>query len=239
MIFKNLDFKNAAMQIEQAAGFVKSAQYEEKKSDEYLKSRLRKLFLGSVPVTHGDPVMEYLEARGIRLSYIPPSLRFHPELMYFRDGESGVDGSFDAMLSIISAPDGSGASIHRTWIKDGEKAPVASPKKIAQGLPMKGGAIRLTPVAETLGVAEGVETALAASLLFGVPTWACVSATGMESWVPPEGCKSVVIFGDNDKNFTGQKAAYTLANRLSLAGYSVEIKLPEVTGEDWADVINR
>ena len=238
MIFKNLDFKNAAMEIETAAGFVKSTRYEEKKTDDYLKGRLRKLFSGSVPVTQGDPVTEYLENRGIRLAYIPPSLRFHPELMYFRDGEE-AEGKFDAMLSVISAPDGTGATIHRTWLKDGNKAPVASPKKIAQGLPIKGGAIRLFPVAQKMGVAEGVETALAASILFGVPTWACVSAGGLESWVPPEGCLSVTIYADNDANFTGQKAAYALAHRLSMAGLSVEVKLPQVVGEDWADVINR
>jgi putative DNA primase/helicase len=234
MIFKNLDFKNAAMQIEQAAGFVKSSRYEEKKNDEYLKGRLRKLFLGSVPVSHGDPVTDYLEKRGIRLSYLPPSLRYHPELMYYRDGEV-ADGKFDAMLGVISAPDGSGASIHRTWLKDGDKAPVQNPKKVAQGLPIKGGAIRLTPVSETLGVAEGIETALSAGLLFGIPTWACVSAGGLESFIPPVECKKLIVFGDNDKNFTGQAAAYKLANRLSLVGVEVEVKFPSVAGKDWAD----
>jgi putative DNA primase/helicase len=237
MIFKNLDFKNAAMEIEEAAGFVKSSRYEEKKTDDYLKGRLRKLFLGSQPVTHGDPVTEYLEKRGIRLAYIPPSLRYHPALTYYRDGESEVDGAFDAMLAVISAPDGSGATIHRTWLQGGDKAPVSSPRKIAQGLPIKGGAIRLTPVAETLGIAEGVETALAASLLFGVPTWACVSAGGVESFIPPVECKSLIVFGDNDENFTGQAAAYKLANRLSLAGLKVEVRLPKIAGTDWADAI--
>lgn len=241
MLFKNCDFKNAAMQIEQAAGFVKSAKYEAKKTDEYLRTRLRKLYEGSKPVVHGDPVTEYLEKRGIRLAYIPPSLRFHPELMYFRDGEDKAvaAGAFDAMLGVISAPDGTGATIHRTWIQNGQKAPVASPKKIAQGLPIKGGAIRLTPVHEVLGVAEGIETALAAAQLFGIPTWACVSAGGMESWIPPAECRAVRIFGDNDANFTGQKAAFALANRLSLAGLDVVVQFPETTGEDWADVIRK
>lgn len=240
MLFKNLDFKNAAMQIEQAAGFVKSSRYEEKKTDEYLKSRLRKLWEGSVPVRHGDPVCEYLENRGIVLTHIPFSLRFHPALMYYREGEEKAiaEGAFDAMLALISAPDGSGATIHRTWLKNGRKAPVSSPKKIAQGLPIKGGAIRLTPVAETLGVAEGVETALAAMQKFGVPTWACVSANGLESFLPPPEVKRLVIFADNDANFTGQAAAYKLANRLALAGLEVEVRIPDETGKDWADVVS-
>jgi len=241
MLFKNLDFRNAAMEIEQAAGFVKSVRYEEKKTDEYLKSRLRKLWNGSVPVSLGDPVVEYLEARGIRMSYMPVALRFHPALMYYRDGDDRAvsEGAFDAMLGLITSPDGSGATIHRTWIKDGSKAPVSSPKKIAQGLPIKGGAIRLSPVAEIIGVAEGIETSLAATQLFGVPTWATISAGGMESFVPPAEVKKVVIYGDNDANYTGQAAAYKLANRLSLAGLSVSVHIPETVGEDWCDVISK
>ena len=241
MLFKNLDFKNAAMAIEQAAGFVKSQKYEEKKTDEYLKSRLRKLWIGSAPVTQGDPVCEYLEQRGIKLSYIPVALRYHAELMYYREGDDKAiaDGAYDAMLALVTTPDGHGATIHRTYIKNGNKAPVSSPKKIAQGLPITGGAIRLFPVAETMGVAEGIETALAASNLFGIPTWACVSANGIATWVWPEGVKKVVIFGDNDANFAGHSAAYRLANRLSLAGLEVEVKFPENIGEDWADVIKR
>lgn len=237
MEFKGLDFRNAALQIEEAAGFVKSSKYEEKKSDEYLKARLRKLWAGSVPVTHGDPVSQYLENRGISLAHIPGSLRFHPSLTYYREGgDKAIDeGSFDAMLGLISAPDGSGATIHRTWIKNGQKAPVASPKKIAQGLPIKGGAIRLTPIAETLGVAEGIETALAAMQASGIPTWACVSAHGIESFMPPDGCKRVVIFGDNDTNYVGQSAAYKLASSLVRAGIEADVRIYQERGKDWAD----
>jgi len=237
MLFKNLDFKNAAMQIEQAAGFVKSSRYETKKSDEYLKSRLRKLWDGAKPVQLGDPVCEYLENRGISMVHIPVSLRFHPALMYYREGDDQAiqEGAFDAMLALITAPDGSGATIHRTWLKDGAKAPVSNPKKVAQGLPMRGAAIRLTPIAETIGVAEGVETALAAMQQTGIPTWACVSANGIETFVPPAGIRRVVIFGDNDANFVGQAAAYKLAASLVRNGFEVEVRIPSETGKDWAD----
>jgi putative DNA primase/helicase len=237
MLFKNLDFRNAAMQIEQAAGFVKSVKYEDKKSDEETRKRLNKLWAGSIPVVAGDPVMEYLEHRGINLSFIPVSLRYHPELMYYREGEDRAIsvGAFDAMLAMVSAPDGSGVTIHRTWLKDGEKAPVATPRKLAQGLPMKGAAIRLSPVGEVLGVAEGLETALAAMQKTGIPTWACVSAGGLESFIPPKEVKRVVIFGDNDESFTGQAAAYKLAKSLVMAGLSVEVRIPEKSGTDWAD----
>jgi putative DNA primase/helicase len=140
------------------------------------------------------------------------------------------------MLAMVTAPDGSGATIHRTYLKDCKKAPVQSPKKLMQGMPIKGAAIRLFPVASILGVAEGIETALAAANLTGIPTWACVSAGGVESFIPPEEVVRVVIFADNDENFTGQAAAYKLANRLVMSGIEAEVRLPSVAG-DWADVL--
>ena len=64
------------------------------------------------------------------------------------------------------------------------------------------------------GIAEGIETAIAAHELFGLPTWATISATIMESFVPPAGVRRLTIFADHDTNFAGQKAAFTLAHRL-------------------------
>ena len=47
-----------------------------------------------------------------------------------------------------------------------------------------------------LGIAEGIETALAASYRFGVPVWSAI----LESWEPPTGVKRMIVFGDNDEN---------------------------------------
>jgi phage/plasmid primase-like uncharacterized protein len=47
----------------------------------------------------------------------------------------------------------------------------------------------------------------------------------MAKWNPPDGVEKVIIYGDNDKSFAGQAAAYKLANRLS-AKLSVEVKFP-------------
>jgi putative DNA primase/helicase len=58
------------------------------------------------------------------------------------------------------------------------------------------------------------------------------------SWVPPEGAKSIVIFGDNDslKNYEGQVAAYEKARKLRLKGFDVEVMIPPNPGDDWNDV---
>ena len=140
------------------------------------------------------------------------------------------------MLAVVQDASGEKVAIHRTYLTpDGKKASVSSPKKITQAIkPISGGAIRLFPHGLCLGIAEGVETACAAFQLFGIPTWAAVSATMMETFVVPEGISKLVIFGDNDKNLVGQKAAYSLAARCRVP---CEVRIPGSLGTDWADCL--
>ena len=229
MKVRDCDFKSAALLVEQAAGFVKSGGYRPAQSDAAKVSALRALWMKSKPAVDGDPVCKYLSGRGL---VIPGGLR-HVVIPY-RDGPEFV-GNFDAMLALVQGPDGKGVTIHRTYLKDGKKAPVPSPKKLMPGLPLKGAAIRLFEKADCLGIAEGIETAIAAHQLFDVPVWSCVSASGIESFEPPEGVKSIIVFADNDESFTGQAAAFALAKRLKLRGMPVEIQMPDKG--DWADVV--
>ena len=78
---------------------------------------------------------------------------------------------------------------------------------------LQGSAVRLGPIAEdgVLGVGEGVESVLAASLIHGVPTWACLTAGNLAEFEPPGAVRKIVVFGDNDATFTGQEAAYPRA----------------------------
>jgi putative DNA primase/helicase len=89
-----------------------------------------------------------------------------------------------------------------------------------------------------LGIAEGIETALGALKRTGVPTWAAYSATLLEQFQPPETVKKIVIFGDNDESFTGQKSAFVLAHRLKREGFDVEVRIPDCVGTDWADEVS-
>jgi putative DNA primase/helicase len=88
-----------------------------------------------------------------------------------------------------------------------------------------------------LGISEGVETALAATKKFGVPTWAAISAEGMAAWIPPDATGSVRIFGDNDLSFTGQWASYACARAIRGKRPNLEIvvEMPPEIGTDWAD----
>jgi putative DNA primase/helicase len=227
-------FGEAAKQVDRIVGTVPPGPIAPERSDVSKIRALTQVWEASKAVVNGDPVWRYLNRR-LGLEQVPAGLRLHPGLRY--TDEDGRDlGRFPAMIARIQYPDGTGASIHRTYLtKGGDKAPVPQPKKIMAGKSLNSGAVRLSVVETTLGIAEGIETALAASIRFGVPIWAATNAVLLETWEPPAGVDRVLIAGDNDASYTGQSAAFNLAKRLLRDGYAIEIQIPEQTGKDWAD----
>jgi putative DNA primase/helicase len=182
--------------------------------------------------THPRVALAYLARRGLTIT--SPILRGHQACPYF-GADHRLVGRFPAVIAPIVGPDGELQSAQRIY--DAEVDPrkkILSPIKT-----IKGGAVRLhDPVDGALGVAEGVETALAANELFGVPTWAALSAGGVEAFQPPPGLRRLHVFADNDLNFVGPAKAYSLAQRLTRAGLTVEVRLPPGVGTDWLDVLS-
>lgn len=224
------NFTEAARQVDRVIGTVQVGPVTKERSEESKLRVLREVWTASRPVTKGDPVWRYLNNR-LDLDVIPSDLRFHPALLH-SDG-----GKHPAMLALMRYPSGEAASIHRTYLThDGHKAAVSEAKKFMAGKPLQTSSVRLGTAGLSLGIAEGIETALAASRLFMEPVWAATNATLLEAWIPPAGVKRVFIAGDNDSSFTGQAAAYVLARRLVREGYEVEVRIPGVQDADWADV---
>lgn len=234
MRLRGCGFKEAAREIETLAGAAPQVHTAPGQTEGDKLAALRKTWGEAKPLVDGDEAMRYLAGRGLTLTSIPAALRLHDGLPY-RDGHAFL-GTFPAMLALVTGVDGKAVTVHRTYLENGKKAEVATPKKLMPGKPTKGGAIRLFPVGVEMGIAEGIETALAASALFSVPVWSCVSAGGVESFIPPTGVTSVIVFADNDSNYTGQRAAFALANRLTLNGIRATVKTPEIIG-DWLDVL--
>ena len=221
-------FAEAAREVERVLGISKQDAPRQEFTDEQKQQALRRVYSQSRAVVTGDVVWTYLNHR-TGIVDVPNTIRLHPSLRY----DAGQ--AYPAMLALVAMSDGKPSTMHRTWLDGkGGKAPVDEPKKVMAGT-IKTGAIRLAPMAECLGLAEGIETALRASVLFSLPVWAAISAGGMRDWEAPEGLKHLIVFGDNDENFTGQNAAYSLANRLSLKGIKTEVRIPTKTGTDWAD----
>lgn len=226
-------FKKAAHEVEQVIGAIPVGPVAKEETDESKLKRIRKVWCESLDVMNGDPVWLYLNRR-IGIDDAPRDLKFHPALPYFEDGK--VLAKFPAMIACMRDPEGRGVAIHRTYLtEDGDKASVSQPKKIMAGKPLNRSAVRLSPICKEIGIAEGVETALASFKRFGIPTWAATTAVLLQDWVPPVGIKRILIAGDNDETYTGQQAAYSLARRLRREGYDVVVRIPEQVGKDWAD----
>lgn len=220
-------FQKAADEVDRVLGLgVPKSEVKPERTDDDKRRYMVQLWKESRPATSGDPVWHYLSNRcGCDPAPFMDDLRFHPNLKH-ASGEK-----FPAMLAMMGWDGQRFSGVHRTWIHEGKKAPV-TPAKASFG---DQGIIRLGPATETLGIAEGIETAIAASARFGFPFWSGVCANGLESWVPPANVTRVLIAGDCDRSFTGQAASFVLAKRLVRAGLEVDVFIPEVKDTDWAD----
>ena len=84
---------------------------------------------------------------------------------------SSSAASFPALLAMVLTHNGKPAGLHRTFLTAaGGKADVPATRKLLGTLPA-GAAVRLADHESLLGIAEGIETALSASMLFNVPCW--------------------------------------------------------------------
>jgi putative DNA primase/helicase len=178
-----------------------------------------------------DIVTAYLRCRGLAVtSDVLKGLR----RCHYYDADHKFVGTFPAVIAPILGPDGSLQSVQRIYLTD-----VSPRKKIMPAVDtISGGAVRLFTAAEELGIAEGVETALAAHQLFGIPVWATLCDNGIKTFVVPPGIAGIRIFGDNDANYIGQEAAYAKARRLIRDGIAAEVHIPPEVDTDWLDVLN-
>lgn len=253
---KDLDTKAAEALITEwlqtSSGEEVPAPLFEKKEVNYSlrKLRLDTVWRDSLPITEGTPAWAYLAARGLvpggltRGMIDPAHLRWHPMLPVKGDRMT----AYPAIVMKVSLPNGEMGSIHRIYLRaKGGKAPIAVPKRLmAAAVPdLSGSAIRLATPGKVLGVAEGLETALAGHLLScdGLPVWACVTGALMAALVVPKWVEVVHVLADLDLNRAGEKAATTLAARLKAEGKKVYVHYPTLPipeggkGVDWLDVL--
>jgi hypothetical protein len=170
----------------------------------------------------GSIVEAYLRSRNIAL-HVPPSLR------------CGLVTRLDryrtpVMVAAVQAPSGEIVAIQTTLLTPaGSKAPVAVPR-IAIGI-LGAGAVRLAKPKDVLGLAEGIETALSAQQLTGVPTWACLGASRMHRVAIPDHVRELHLFGDNDDpgRDAVQRTAYETRER------QVVLRFPPDSCKDWND----
>lgn len=192
--------------------------------------------------------LQYLAKRGLHLKALPAALRLHPSLQYIENDSGEKAGTFPTMVAQVKDSAGQPVTLHRTYLNyTGGKADVTDSKKLMaypSDRSITGAAIRLFEAGRVLGLAEGIETALAVHEATAMPVWACISNTLLERVIVPDSVGLVVIWADNDRSGAGQKSAEALSIRLRDEGFQTIVMTPygdigDKKGLDWLDMLNR
>jgi putative DNA primase/helicase len=238
----NMNFKEIAAKVRPMIPGAEYSVAPKKPDSAAIKRLIGRLMDTWRAAKNTDELSRYLEARGLpRKAFNRADLRVGEIDHYDEDGKK--TGKCNAMLARVITPQNKTVALHRTYfLPEGRK------KKITKASStINGGAIRLFNArdAETMIVAEGIETALAARYIYAqrtgneYPAWATISSNGMKKLAVPSSIKHVIIMADNDASFTGQAAAYDLANRLKVREKrTVEVFMPKKLDTDWLDFLN-
>jgi putative DNA primase/helicase len=168
----------------------------------------------------GTPAAAYLAARG--LDNESAELRYHARAPH---GPGPMTRYRPALIAAVRDESGL-VGVHRTFIDPARRElPGVAGAKCGLGR-FGGGAVRLGGAAPRLGLSEGIETALSATALFGVPCWA---ALGTERFrhveLAPE-TRELLLFVDHDAS--GRRAE-ALA-RETFRHLAIEVHRPGARG---------
>jgi hypothetical protein len=196
--------------------------------DRAVRNRAARLWAAAHPLA-GSPAEAYLASRGLAVE--TPALRFHPHTPCGRGAQAIVR---PAMLAAVRDPDGL-VAVQRTFL-DLEPPRLALMPGPRRGLGRLGqGAVRLRmPAGGTLGLAEGIETALSASQLSGLACWATLGSARFGRLAIPDGVERLILFLDNDR---GGRRAEQLARAAHGGRCLVEPRYAQPAGADWNDVL--
>lgn len=199
----------------------------------------RAIWNRALPLSRPSLGWLYLWSRHVMPSHAPPALRWLPELY-----NTETKKTMPALVAAVQDRTGRVTAIQRTWVTDRleivDGSTPAKGTRAALNIPKKSlghigdGAVRLGRAnVETLGIAEGIETSLAAKQIYSLPVWASLGAWRMGSLWLPEIVRRVVIFADAGD--AGVKAASKAAQAYSARGIEVIIEFPPEPHADFAE----
>ena len=125
-------------------------------------------------------------------------------------------------------------AVHRTFF-DATTHRLASFERPRRALGSLGtGAVRLAPALDGhLGLAEGIETALSATMLFGIPCWATLGNERFGMVSIPESVRELHLLLDHDAG--GQLAEKRARRAYDQGDRRIVIHVPASAGFDWND----
>ncbi len=173
-----------------------------------------------------SPAKVYLESRGILAA--SPALRFHPRTPL---GPKGRTRFLPAMIAAVSLDEGP-IAIHRTFLSGEAKASFDKPKRALGALGEA--AVRLfAPASGQLGLAEGIESAMSAYALTGIPVWATLGNERFGLVSVPESVTELHLFVDHDAG--GELAASRGLAAYAREGRTIQVRKPTSSNTDWND----
>lgn len=178
-----------------------------------------------------SPAKAYLGSRAIEIA--SSDLRYHERTPL---GPKGKARFLPAMLAAVRNDEGV-IAVHRTFLDPNSNrlAKFDRPKRALGSL--QTGAVRLAmPRGGKLGLAEGIETALAATQLSGIPCWATLGNERFGLVMIPESVRELFLFLDADDG--GDLAQKRACGAYAAPGRRIVIRRPRKAGYDWADVLS-
>jgi hypothetical protein len=171
----------------------------------------------------------YLRERAIQAS--PASLRFNARTPMGRGRATAFGPAMIAALHDRRRF----VAVHRTFL-DAQPgrfaADLANPRRML-GRPLRG-AVILAPATHVLGLAEGIETAMSAMTLLGIPVWATLGNERLRQIAIPPFVSRLILLPDNDRG--GRLGAARALESYASQGRAVEILFPPRGFNDWNDV---
>lgn len=217
------DFKTIAQEIDETFGNSFEARQEKPIINNRLSTAVQQ-FRDALPLS-GTQAEQYFNSRGI--SIMPRGGVKFAEYIPNSELKMGMP----ALIAIASNEYSEAIQRHITYLDGDKKAILESPRKMLSLQEYSGSiAVKLFQPKSTLGIAEGIETALSAHQLYRLPVWSTLNATLMKKFKAPTGVDTLIIYADNDLNGTGLSAAFECANKNLLANNQVNkviVKWPE------------
>ncbi len=199
-------------------------------------AEIAEILAGCGPVEAGTAAHLYLYLR--QLKPAQPALRAHQALYCHETG-----GKLPALVAPLTNSRDEVCALQRIWCLPSveyvngvgprdSRAPLKVRKKTLGH--MGDAAVRLSPATgPILGLAEGVESAIAAAKRFNVPVWAvCGAARLGHVWTPPW-ISSLLIMGDNGE--TGRELAERAVDLYLARGLTCGAVYPDAPYGDFAD----
>nr|WP_295658773.1 toprim domain-containing protein [Polymorphobacter sp.] len=157
-------------------------------------------------------------------------LRFHGRVQL----GPRADATYQPALLAAVRDDIGLRAVHRTFLDPaGGKAIFDNPKRLLAN-PGRG-TVRIGAATRVLGLAEGIESALAASKIHGIPVWAVLGNERFGLVAIPDCVERLFVLADNDAG--GERAAKLAVDGQKRDGLTIETLWPPAQHNDWADVL--